>query len=208
MQRLREDEGSSLSHRYESQHWKHRRARASRLSPRLPSPRRRAGSLPRRELSRPQAALFPRSNGPQSGPAKDDDLDSRATIVYVTDVHQEVLQEYAEALEQFTGGEKQKALDMVWKITLARAPAANLGALARSRGKSRATYYRWRKEGQMFLGQLDRIESNQIRMESNQARIENKLDHLMATNDIRAIQLFRAIGELDEEADVELDSEA
>jgi hypothetical protein len=123
-----------------------------------------------------------------------------ATIVYVMDVADEVLQEYAEALNHFTGARREKALELVCKIILARSPAANPRVMAQSGCMSPATYYRWRQEGKMFLDQLDRIESQL-------GRIEHKLDHSMATNDIRAIQLFRALGEVDDEANLELDSE-
>jgi hypothetical protein len=122
------------------------------------------------------------------------------TALYVMDVATEVLEEFRVALSHFTGERREAALEMICKIVLARAPSASPRVLAQSGAMSRATYYRWRKEGQVFLDQLDRIESQPT-------RIENKIDHSMTTNDIRAIQLFRAMGELKDDADLELDSE-
>jgi hypothetical protein len=50
----------------------------------------------------------------------------------------------------------------------------------------------------MLLDQLDHLN----RIEKNQLRMENKIDHYIATQDVRAIQVFRAMGELDDEADL------
>jgi hypothetical protein len=142
-----------------------------------------------------------RSTGGNPGRPKTTISTLDATIVYVMDVAEEVLMEYAEALDHFTGAKREKALELVCKIILARSPAANPRVMAQAGRMSARTYYRWKKEGQMFLDQLDRIEKNQLRM-------ENKIDHFIATTDLRSIQMFRAMGELDDEADLELDSEA
>jgi hypothetical protein len=122
-----------------------------------------------------------------------------ATSIYVMDIFaRDVLPEYEYALSRCTTQEQfDKALVILTKVTLARAPAANPRVMEQSDAE-RKYLLPLEEEGQMFLGQLDHLN----RIEKNQLRMENKIDHYIATQDVRAIQVFRAMGELDDGADL------